>query len=107
MRYLRAVLILLVVAAGVASTSMAVGSDAANGPACMQSAPDQDRGCGGDVMSAACGAGCVACALPAITGAAIVVAGRPDRGGVTMSPATSVSSVARAPEKAPPRHSIF
>lgn len=104
MRFLRVVLALsLVVALG--SAFAADPPAAAANPACVQDLADHDRDCGGEVSSTSCSP--AGCTPSAIAGAPELSCVRPQVGCLTISAATPMSSLALAPETAPPKHFIL
>ena len=104
MQLLRALLALwLVVSVGVAPAASAA---ALADPVCMQALADHGSGCGGgDALSGPCGF--AGCAEPAVTEAPGASRERADAGRPTCHAPTPISSLALAPETAPPKHSIL
>jgi len=104
MQFLRVVLALSVVVA-LGSVFAAAPPAAAADPACVQDLADHDRDCGGEVSSTSCSP--AGCTPSAIAGAAGLPCVRPEVGCLTIPTATPLSSLALAPETAPPKHSIL
>jgi hypothetical protein len=102
MRFLRVVLALLLVVALGSAFAAAQTAVAAN-PACLQDLADHHRDCGGDVSSTSCSP--TGCMPSAIAGAPELSCARPQVGCLMIAAATPMSSLALAPETAPPKHS--
>jgi hypothetical protein len=99
-------LLILVVMTGIGLSSMPVEADTSGGTSCMQSASDQDRGCGGGMMGSDCALSASCCTPPAITGTPGSLAVTPARFDLTAWDAASFSSLVVPPDTAPPKHPV-
>ncbi|HEU0199501.1 MAG TPA: hypothetical protein VFR86_03610 [Burkholderiaceae bacterium] len=99
-------LLILVMTAAIGLSSVAVAADMHAETPCAQAMGDQDRGCEG-TMGGECVMSASGCTPPAITATPTLLAVPPARLDLTVWDATRFSSLALAPDCAPPKHPLL
>jgi hypothetical protein len=97
---------MLIVAAAIGLSSMPVAADTDGAAHCYLAMGDADRDCGGSMMGSECSMNAAGCTPPAITATPAFLPVTTTRADLTDRDATPFSSLALAPDNAPPKHIV-